>query len=259
MRLLFPCDPFNKSAVDENYIDEWQAAAAIGVACSLFSFEDFEDGVFRPRPALAAGETIVYRGWMLRPGRYAALVDACVAQGAKSLTSAAQYRHCHYLPEWYAACAGDTPETVFAARDADFVAAVAGKDWPAYFVKDYVKSLSSTRGSVADTPQDIASVVDLIEQYRGEIEGGVCIRRYEQLLHDTEERYFVWHGRAHGRDGSVPALVAAVAARIDSPFFSIDVVSSATGQLRLIELGDGQVSDRKHWPAARFLAMLAQD
>lgn len=259
MRLLFPCDPFNKSAVDENYAEEWQAAAAIGMACSLFSFEGFEEGVFRPRPAFAAGETIVYRGWMLRPGRYAALFDACAVQGAQLLTSAAQYRHCHYLPEWYAACAGDTPETVFAVRDADFAAAVAGKDWPAFFVKDYVKSLTSTRGSLAATAQDIATVVDLIEQYRGEIEGGVCIRRFEQLLPDTEERYFVWHGRAHGRDASVPALVASIAARIDSPFFSVDMVRSADGRLRLIELGDGQVSDRKQWTATQFLAMLAQD
>lgn len=226
------------------------------MACSLFSFEDFEEDLFRPRPAFAAGETIVYRGWMLRPGRYAALVDACTAQGAKSLTSAAQYRHCHYLPEWYSACTGDTPETVFAARDADFVAAVAGRDWPAFFVKDYVKSLSTTRGSIAATAQDIATVVALMEQYRGEIEGGVCIRRYEQLLPETEERYFVWRGRAHGCNGSVPALVASIAARIGSPFFSVDMVRSADGRLRLIELGDGQVSDRKQWTATQFLAML---
>lgn len=257
MRLLFPCDPFDKSAVDENYVEEWQAAVAIGMACSLFSFEDFEEGIFRPRPAFAEGEAIVYRGWMLRPARYAALVGACAAQGTKSLASAAQYRHCHYLPEWYATCAGDTPETLFAARDADFVAAVAGKDWPAFFVKDYVKSLTSTRGSVAATAQDIASVVDLIEQYRGEIEGGVCIRRFEQLLPETEERYFVWRGRAHGREGSVPELVTSIAARIGSPFFSVDMVRSADGRLRLIELGDGQVSDRKQWSATQFLAMLA--
>ncbi|MEN1500901.1 ATP-grasp domain-containing protein, partial [Pseudomonas aeruginosa] len=49
-----------------------------------------------------------------------------------------------------------------------------------------------------------------------------------------------------------------VAQRIDCPFFSVDVVESTSGELRLMELGDGQVSDRKQWPAARFAAMLAQ-
>jgi len=258
MRLLFPHDPFNKAIADDNYADEWQAANAMNVPCSLFSFEHFEEGEFRPLPAFAVGETVVYRGWMLRPERYAALFDACAAQGTTLVTTPAGYRHCHHLPEWYASCVGDTPETVFASRDADFAAAVAGKNWPAYFVKDYVKSLSSMRGSIAATPAEIASVVDLIAQYRGAIEGGVCIRCYESLLPETEERYFAWRGRAYGRDGRVPALVASIAARIDSPFFSIDVVMSASGQLRLIELGDGQVSDRKQWTAAQFLAVLMQ-
>ncbi|WP_427198587.1 ATP-grasp domain-containing protein [Pseudomonas aeruginosa] len=75
---------------------------------------------------------------------------------------------------------------------------------------------------------------------------------------ETEERYFVLHGRAHGRLDTVPTLVEQVAQRIDCPFFSVDVVESASGELRLMELGDGQVSDRKQWPAARFAAMLAQ-
>jgi len=259
MRLLFPCDPFNKLSADDNYAQEWQAAVEMGLACSLFSFEDFEEGVFRPRPALAAGDMLVYRGWMLRPERYAALFDACAAQGASLVTNAMQYLHCHYLPEWYGACIGDTPDTVFTTRDADFKVVVAGKDWPAFFVKDYVKSLTSTRGSIAANASEIALVVDLIEQYRGAIEGGVCIRRFEALLSDTEERYFVWHGRAYGRLGSVPELVESIASRIDSPFFSVDVVSSAEGQLRLIELGDGQVSDRKQWTVAQFMAMLAHD
>ncbi|MEW3697670.1 ATP-grasp domain-containing protein, partial [Pseudomonas aeruginosa] len=57
---------------------------------------------------------------------------------------------------------------------------------------------------------------------------------------------------------AVPPLVEQVAQRIDCPFFSVDVVESTSGELRLMELGDGQVSDRKQWPAARFAAMLAQ-
>ncbi|AMP01555.1 hypothetical protein CAter282_3771 [Collimonas arenae] len=47
-----------------------------------------------------------------------------------------------------------------------------------------------------------------------------------------------------------------IAQRIKSPFFSIDTVSSDAGQLRLIELGDGQVSDRKKWTAKQFASML---
>jgi hypothetical protein len=41
-----------------------------------------------------------------------------------------------------------------------------------------------------------------------------------------------------------------------SPFFSIDLITSESGELRLVEIGDGQVSDRKQWPAERFAAMM---
>lgn len=82
------------------------------------------------------------------------------------------------------------------------------------------------------------------------------MRELEPLLPETEERYFVMNGRAHGREGAVPEIVAEIARRIDSPFFSVDIVKSEDGRPRLIELGDGQVSDRKKWPAERLMAML---
>jgi hypothetical protein len=55
----------------------------------------------------------------------------------------------------------------------------------------------------------------------------------------------------------VPEIVQRIAERIDSPFFSVDIVLALDDTLRLIELGDGQVSDRKKWPANRFVAMLS--
>lgn len=123
-------------------------------------------------------------------------------------------------------------------------------------MKDYVKSLTTQRGSIANSPEDIANVVALIEQYRGSVEGGVCIRKFEELLPETEERYFVLNGEPFARTGVVPTLVREIAAKIPSPFYSLDTVVATSGALRLIELGDGQVSDRKQWDAGRFAAML---
>jgi hypothetical protein len=56
---------------------------------------------------------------------------------------------------------------------------------------------------------------------------------------------------------AIPAAVSVAAQRVASPFFSVDVAERSDGTLRIIELGDGQVSDRKHWPTARFVQMLA--
>jgi hypothetical protein len=256
MRLLYPSDPFDKAVADGVFVEEFDAVRAIDIPCSLFSFGDFESGEFRPRPALGAGEEVLYRGWMLTLDGYSRLHAAIARKGGSPTTDPDQYRRCHYLPGWYSLCEDLTPETVFLQRDVDFVAALAGKSWPAYFVKDYVKSLTTRRGSVANTPAEISEVVSLIEKYRGSVEGGVCVRKFEHLLPETEERYFVLKGRAYGRRDSVPKVVSLVADRIDSPFFSVDVASSEDGEFRLIELGDGQVSARKEWPAEQFASML---
>ncbi|WP_426193825.1 ATP-grasp domain-containing protein [Pseudomonas sp. NFXW11] len=194
---------------------------------------------------------------MLTPERYASLLEHLQAKGALPITTAAQYQHCHHLPQWYPLLARYTCETRVLAADSDFVQALADLDWPGYFIKDYVKSLNTGSGSLVQRPEEIAPLVERMRQYRGQIEGGICVRRGEHYLEDSERRYFVLEGRAYAANGEVPALVEECAALIDSPFFSVDVVQRDDGALRLVELGDGQVSDRKEWTAQGFADLLA--
>ncbi len=255
MHLLYPCDPFDKKRVDDDYQEELTAAQSAGFACFLFSAEDFELGEFKPLPLDGFHGDILYRGWMLTPERYADLYRAIKAKGARMLVSPQAYRQCHYLPEWYDQCAEFTPKTMFLSKDDDFAARLMTTGWKAYFVKDFVKSLTTTRGSVARDAAEVREIVGLIERYRGQIEGGVCVREFEDLLPETGERYFVLKGQAAARDHVVPELVHSIANRITSPFFSVDIVLNSTGQPRLIELGDGQVSDKKKWSAPGFVEM----
>lgn len=259
MRFLYPSDPLDAKRPDAAYRDEFETAMAAGHFCSLFSLEALERNDFHPRPALQRGAPVLYRGWMLRVDVYGHLCGAIESSGAFPLTSPGNYQLCHHLPHWYALCREFTPETVFLAANDDFGKSLAGLDWPAYFVKDHVKSLTTSRGSVAGTVDEVAEVVSMLERYRGSIEGGVCVRRFETLLPGTEERYFVFRGHAFGRDDSVPDMVAEIARRIPSPFYSVDVMSAPDGVLRLIELGDGQVSDRKQWPVQKFIQMFGTE
>jgi ATP-grasp domain, R2K clade family 3 len=160
------------------------------------------------------------------------------------------------LPGWYETCRDLTIPTTFAREDSDFSAILPPLSWQKYFVKDFVKSLTTARGSVADTIEEVYAVVKLLRQYRGQVEGGVCVREFIALRPGTEERYFVLDGTAHGRHGSVPEIVGEVARRIASPFFSVDVAEREQGGLVVVELGDGQVSDRKNWPASRLAELL---
>jgi len=51
-------------------------------------------------------------------------------------------------------------------------------------------------------------------------------------------------------------FAAARAAGLDCVLFSVDIVRDSGGRRRLIELGDGQVSDRKKWSASTFAGLL---
>ncbi len=253
IRFLFPSSPLNKKKPDEMFEEEFLAMQGQVFSCSLFSIEEFEVGNFKPRPLFQDGEVIIYRGWMLTPLEYARLQAAIHEANGKRFTSSDQYRHTHWMSKWYTLCEDLTPKTIFLKKEADFIAAVAPLGWSSYFVKDYVKSLTTSRGSVARTPEEIGEIVSLLENFRGHIEGGVCIRQFEELCPETERRFFAIRGRVFAREGDAPEITETIVERIDSPFFAIDIVMARNGIPRLIELGDGQVSDRKEWSVARFV------
>lgn len=254
MRLLYPSDPTNSKRADDTYGEEFEAARLAGFDVSLFSFEDFERGTFTPKPALSSEDVVLYRGWMLTVPNFENLVQAIGARSAKPFTSAEEYAATHHLPQWYPLLIELTAETLVLEEGADFIDALRGSDWSGYFVKDYVKSLSTAGGSLVARPEDIAGVVSLMRKYRGFVEGGVCVRRKEEYEPASERRYFVFRGRPLSTDHEVPELVTICASRIQSPFYSVDVARRRDGELRVIELGDGQVSDRKEWAADKFIA-----
>jgi hypothetical protein len=258
MRILYPSDPSSPKLPDGPFAAEFEAARSAGLSLSVFSFEEFENDGLRARPSFGTGERVLYRGWMLTAERYPALTAAIRAVGGVPTTDPDQYTLCHHLPQWYPILKELTPETRIFAREEDYVSALKESDWPAYFVKDFVKSLTTKRGSRADAPEDIAAIISQIEHYRGGIEGGVCVRQWEDFVQGTERRFFVIRGKACGADAEpIPEAVRVAAQRIASPFFSVDVAERRDGTVRIIEIGDGQVSDHKHWPIQRFVDMLA--
>jgi hypothetical protein len=106
----------------------------------------------------------------------------------------------------------------------------------------------------------ITELVAEMTHYRGEIEGGICVRQVEDLLPETERRYFVVDGCAYGADEreAIARIVRTCAERIPSRFFSVDVAQRSDGVLRIVEIGDGQVSDLVGWTPEEF-ARIWQD
>ncbi|KAI9130116.1 ATP-grasp domain-containing protein [Acaryochloris sp. CCMEE 5410] len=258
MRILYPCNPLEPKEPDQPYTDECIAIQQLGIPVSLFAYDNLSFGDFKPLPRIESGEMVLYRGWMFNIIAYQEFTDFIRKKGGIPLTSAADYAHCHHLNQWYSACADLTPETVFLERDSNYLEQISNLKWDAYFIKDFVKSNTDGQGSIANTPEQAVKIIGLIEQYRGEIEGGVSVRKVECFQPQSELRFFVVNGTAYSPIPEVPAIVETVTQRIDAPFYSVDVAKTVEGKERIIELGDGQVSERKTWTLERFINILAQ-
>jgi hypothetical protein len=258
VHLLYPSSPLRAKQPDEQFAAEVEAVRAAGFGVSLFSLEDFQGGTFRASPPVPSDIAILYRGWMLSATEYEALMAALSQVGARPAFDLESYISSHHLPNWYPAVADLTPETRIYPRDCDLEAEVRALGWSEFFIKDYVKSLKTSVGSRISKPEQVAAVVADMHRFRGVIEGGFCVRRVENFLPDTERRYFVLDGMPHGAVGEIPPIVHECARRHQSRFYSVDVVQRTDSQFRIVELGDGQVSDLVGWTPEQFASILAQ-
>jgi len=197
---------------------------------------------------------VVYRGWMLNSAEYRAMTDKVKTMGGRLFTRPEDYIRCHHLPCWYPLIAGLTPDTVVFPEfcftpQFNLVLALQALGWEHYFIKDYVKSLKLENHPSVTTPQDVLTLLDAMTKFRGKLEGGICVRRVEKLT--DERRFFVIQGRTIGVSGEwakvdtngIYDLLETVRTRVASPFYSVDIAIRDDGQPRVVEIGDGQVSD----------------
>ena len=216
--------------------------------------DDLSSGPVEPKPAIEG--TGIYRGWMLDTEQYSNLVASIEEGGGSPFTSQDQYLLTHHLPNWVPLIQELTPETVVLPNGSDFETELRSLGWTEFFVKDYVKSLKTSMGSRISEPSEIGPLVAEMTKFRGSIEGGLCIRRVEALLAETERRYFVVQGTAFAPDDHpVPSEVLQCAERIQSRFFSVDAALDQDGKVRIVEVGDGQVSDTVGWEIDRFTSL----
>ena len=252
VHFLFPSDPIDPRQPDAAFRKQTGEMRKRGFGVSIVPIDDLGESTCKIRGALPVGSTVVYRGWMLDPSQYKALATLIASQGAHPISSLEAYLGCHYLPNWYPLVAEFTAETKTYARTADLGSELKALGWEKFFIKDYVKSLKTSAGSVLSKAEDIEGVLSEMEKFRGTIEGGVCVRHFEDYLPNSERRYFVVGGKAYAAQGSVPQIVLDCARRIKSLFFTVDVATNTHGIDRVVEIGDGQVSDLVGWTPGRF-------
>src|ERR1041385_4949257 len=191
---LFPSDPLEPKEADGIFREQAHAMRERGFGVSLFSLEELQLGNFKVRGPIPEGSAVVYRGWMMDASEYGKLVELIQSRAATPITSLETYLLCHHLPNWYPLVSEFTAETRGFPPDADLAAHLVALDWRKYFMKDYVKSLKTSVGSVVSRPEDVTVVLGEMKKFRGTIEGGICVRRFESFHEGSERRYFVIHG-----------------------------------------------------------------
>lgn len=209
----------------------------------------------------------VYRGWMLRRDRYAGFVEALADRGVRLRTSAEQYRRAHELPGWYPALAEVTPRSVWTVGDdrAGFDQARKELGGGPAVLRDYTKSMKHYWREAAFIPDltDQAAawaVASRLRQLRDdEFTGGFVLRRFEPFTGAEVRAWWVdgvcrlvtphpdtAHDQpSHDVDLSASlSVIAPLIAALGLPFVTVDLAGRTDGVWRVIELGDGQVSDR---------------
>ncbi|MEM9204006.1 MAG: ATP-grasp domain-containing protein [Actinomycetota bacterium] len=263
--LLFPRDMLNPKLVDDHFRSEANAARDAGLTVKLIDHDAIVAG------DLAAGlrglegpdHDVLYRGWMIRPDRYDDLADGLGGRDISLRTNPAKFRGAHHLPSWFDTLAAATPESVWTdSADLDELVAALGKlgSGPAV-LKDYSKSEKHYWDEamfipdVTDTVQALSVAERFLELRDTAFDTGFVVRRYEQL-EQPEARTWWLDGRcvAISAHPDTPdqsqrsvelSTIERLIADLELGFITADLaISATTDEARIVEIGDGQVSDR---------------
>ncbi|WP_405060780.1 ATP-grasp domain-containing protein [Kribbella sp. NBC_01505] len=258
--LLVPGDPLNARRVDPHFAAQAAAARELGVAVARIDHDALTvDGV----PAAADA---VYRGWMMTTAQYGGFAGALGERGVALRTGPESYGAAHEFPGWYGALQSVTPESVWTTGGElrDLVAVSKQLAEGPAVLRDYVKSMKHYWDEAAYIPDvaDTAAVERIggrfLELRDDAFAGGFVVRRFEEFV-GAEARTWWVGGRCvlvtphPDTPDELPERVDLIeveplVADLALPFVTVDLVRRLDGAWRVVELGDGQVSD---WPSSR--------
>jgi hypothetical protein len=278
--LLVPADPLRQRRPDEHFAAEADAARDAGFEVAVVDHDALTraDDLARAVSSVPVGGMAVYRGWMLRSERYAAFAKALAERGITLRITSEQYRRAHELPGWYPVLRAVTPRSTWTAGAdrADFDRARLELGSGSAVLRDYTKSMKHYWHEAAFIPdlddgEAAWKVASRFLQLReDDFVGGFVLRRFERFT-SAEVRTWWINGQCaligshpDSSDDAPPdefdpgPLVPLIGA-LDLPFVTVDLALRADGIWRVVELGDGQVSDRPTTihPAAMITALLA--
>lgn len=263
--ILFPADYFDKKAPDGAMRAEYESACAEArLDVGLFDLELFEGHgtIALTRPFRDVSLPLVYRGWMMKPGQYAAFFEALGERRLRPMTRPDAYEEFHMFPLAYArhgVLQVYAPRIVaFPGKSVD--AEVVSRTFSEFMVKDYVKSVKGTSFPISFkaplSQERMDEIVGEFARLRGDLfTAGIVCREYVDLARyggaTNEWRAFYLGGSLLNvcRNSNQPAIVAkppeklvSACANLGSPYYTVDFAERIDGSWIVVETGDGQVS-----------------
>jgi hypothetical protein len=248
--MLLPADPLHPTRPDPAFAAEAGAASHVLLLDHEALLRGEFEAALRRIPRDAGPHW--YRGWMIPTGVYTDLARALAERGTPLIVNPTDYRRAHELPGWFAVFAHLTPATAWSA---DASAPTPPPSDGAFVVKDWVKSRKHewAKACFAPTPEAVPAIAREMVRLAGDaFAGGVVVRAFERF-EGREVRIFWLDGApilsvAHPDDPGpivAPPLdeIARAVRALGCRFVTTDVVRRTDGMWRVVEVGDGQVSD----------------
>ena len=270
LNFIFCSHPLNKKSVDEDYMEEYQAAG-LNHSCALFSYEDLEVGKLSLYGEDIKGLTI-YRGWMMSPNMYENFYNLLLERGIQLINTPKEYAKYHLLPGWYKDFERCTPCSIWSeSKNIEDALRLTDGLEGAFIIKDYVKSRKHEWydacfiKDIRDKENTERVINNFINRQDSNLEGGVVLRKFESLKSignhkdsgmpiSEEYRIFVFKGEVLIADNywndsgelniteDEYTLIESIISKIESSFITIDFARKTDGNLIIMEMGDGQVS-----------------
>ena len=284
--VLFLTDLLDPKAPDFEYTKEYQAAKKYFPVGLIDQQKLFEKNTVALNCQVTQDTVYIYRGWMLKPGLYAKLVDFIQGQGGKMLNDLAEYEAAHLLPNWateknqlQTRWTSDLSEASIRQLLKQFSGAVT--------IKDFVKSRKYEWDEAfyipdtSDTTHALQVVHNFIERQGTELVGGLVMRKFIELKSLGEhpkshtpifEEYRVfylnnsplalinyWRAEKITLSLADQKLIQVAQKQIPSNFCTIGFARTASGQLIIMEMGDGQVSGLQGYDESTFYKLLRKN
>lgn len=259
--IIFPWNPLRERGYDEEFMKEVEAVRYSDLMSFSIDHDSLSSGVVHTWNAPDVSVVATYRGWMVTPEQYALMRTKLADENILLSTTSEQYTTAHHINGWVDALEGLTFRTVLlplAPTDDDIMTAAAELAADSFFIKDFVKSLKTSEGFVPVRKDNLISAVHEFQEERGDwLAGGIVLREFVELPSNRVEMRGWWvegEWRAitvhpdytNETPAEAPSeLLNSVSERLtelDVRFVTADFTPTSTGEWKVIEIGDGQVS-----------------